>query len=152
MTTYEILLFAHLLGAIGWVGSNILLQLFAVRLLGHGSGADLQTFFAMIDYLSTRWFIPVSLWTVVFGIATAVEIDVSFGDLWITLGLTMFAISFLIGLLYLAPQSKRVHAIGEDEGPESDNYRAGIRKMIFASRIELLLLFTVVFVMVVRPT
>ncbi|MGH2958904.1 MAG: hypothetical protein ACRDKE_04820 [Solirubrobacterales bacterium] len=151
MTLLELLVFAHIAGAIGWVGGDTFIQLQGTRIVNRGTGAEIQSFVESIVYLTPRWFIPVSIWTVAFGIASAIEASFSFGDFWITAGLTMFVISFLIGLIYLGPQSERIKTIGESDGPDSAPYAANVKKLIFASRIELVLLWLTVFVMVVKP-
>ena len=69
--------------------------------------------------LTPRFFIPVSLATVAFGDRRRDRGLVSFGDSWITAGLTMFVISFLIGMAYLGPQSERSTKLGESDGPDS---------------------------------
>src|SRR6476659_6632726 len=108
MTLLELFVFGHVAGAIGWVGSNTFVQLLGTRTINSGSGDEVQSFVESIVFLTPRWFIPVSLWTVAFGIASAIEGSYSFGDFWITAGLTMFVISFLIGLIYLGLQSERI--------------------------------------------
>lgn len=151
MTLLELLVFAHVAGAIGWVGGDTYIQIAGSRTIKQGSGAEIQSFVSEIVFLTPRWFIPVSLWTVAFGIGAAVEASISFGDFWVSAGLTMFVISFLIGLLYLGPQSERIKKIGEGEGPDSPSYAANVKKLLMASRIELALLWLTVFVMVVKP-
>lgn len=151
MTLLELLVFAHVAGAIGWVGGNTVIQLQGSRTINSGTGDEIQSFVQSLVYLTPRWFIPVSIWTVAFGVAAAVEASISFGDVWISAGLTMFVVSFLIGMLYLGPQSERVEKLGESEGPDSAAYAANVSKLLFASRVELALLWLTVFVMVVKP-
>ena len=52
---------------------------------------------------------------------------------------------------HLGPQSERIKTIGESDGPDSSVYAANVKKLIFASRVELVLLWLTVFVMVVKP-
>jgi hypothetical protein len=151
MSLLELLVFLHVAGAICWVGSGSFTQVYAVRALGHGSGSEVQSFIGTIVWLTPRWFIPVSVWTVAFGVAAAIKGSFEFSDPWITAGLTMFIISFLIGITYLGPQSERIEKIGESEGPDSATYSANVKKLLLASRIELVLLWLTVFVMVVKP-
>lgn len=151
MTLLELLVFLHIVGAICWVGSGSFTQLYAGRTISQGSGAELQSFVGTLVWLTPRWFIPISIWTVAFGIAAAIEGSVAFGDAWVSAGLTMFVISFLIGMLYLGPQTERVAKIGESDGPDSAAYGVNVKKLLLASRIELTLLWLTVFVMVVKP-
>lgn len=151
MTLLEFFVFAHVAGAISWVGGDTFVQLLGTRTIKRGSGAEVQTFVESIVFLTPRWFIPVGIWTVAFGIAAAIEASYSFGDFWITAGLTMFVISFLIGIAYLGPQSERIEKLGESDGPDSSVYKENVSKLLFASRIELALLWVTVFVMVIKP-
>lgn len=151
MDTLELLIFAHVAGAVAWVGSGTLIQILGTRAIYQGTGEDSARFIDDVVFLSKRWFIPVGLWTVAFGIATALKASISFGDLWVTVGLTMFVVSFLMGAGYLGPQSERIAKIGESEGVESAAYDANVKRLIVASRIELFLLWATVFVMVIKP-
>lgn len=151
MTTYDVLVAAHVVGAVSWVGGNTLLQISGSRVAKRNNPAELEGFVSDLNYLTPRWFIPVSLWTVVFGIAATIDGPWSFGDPWISAGLTMFVISFLIGIAYLAPNSEKLAEIGENEGVASAAYTAQLGKILFASRIELALLWIIVLVMVLKP-
>ncbi|MFY9265714.1 MAG: hypothetical protein WAO61_09860 [Solirubrobacterales bacterium] len=151
MTTLNLLVFAHVAGAIGWVGGNTFLQIQGSRTISHGTGNEIQSLVSNLVYLTPRWFIPVSIWTVAFGIASAINADYSFGNFWITAGLTMFVISFLIGIAYLGPQAERIEKIGDNEGPDSEVYSVSVQKFLLVNRIELALLWATVFVMVVKP-
>lgn len=151
MSLLDFFVFAHVAGAICWVGSNTILQLLGKRLLDRGNGGETQNFVGDLVYLTPRWFIPISLWTVAFGIATTIDANLSFGDFWISAGMTMFIVSFLIGLLFLGPQSERVKKIGDEQGPETSAYGEAVAKFLLGSRIELGLLWLTVFVMVVKP-
>jgi hypothetical protein len=63
----------------------------------------------------------------------------------------MFIISFLIGITFLAPQTAKLVAIGESDGISSPPYTEKLSKILFASRIELALLWLTVLVMVMKP-
>jgi len=151
MTTYDVLVAAHVVGAVSWVGGNTLLQITGTRVAKRHNPDELEGFVGDLNYLTPRWFIPVSLWTVVFGIAATIEGPWGFGDPWISAGLTMFVISFLIGAAYLGPNSEKLAKIGESEGVASEAYTTQLGKILFASRIELVLLWVIVIVMVLKP-
>ncbi|MBJ7458817.1 MAG: DUF2269 family protein [Thermoleophilaceae bacterium] len=151
MSFLELLVFAHLAAAIAWVGGNTVIQLFGSRTINRGSPDEIQSFVGTLVWLTPRFFIPVSLATVGFGIAAALEASYSFGEPWISAGLTMFIVSFLIGIAYLGPQSERITKLGESEGTEAPAYAEGVKKLMFASRVELILLWVTVFLMVIRP-
>jgi hypothetical protein len=70
MSTYEFLLFAHILFVAAWVGTDIGLQVLAFRTLGAGPERTV-TFTADIEWLGTRFLVPSSLLVIVFGIPLA---------------------------------------------------------------------------------
>jgi hypothetical protein len=67
MSTYEFLLFAHLLFVVTWVGTDIGIQFLSLRVLGAGPQRTVE-FTADIEWLGTRLLIPASLLVVVFGV------------------------------------------------------------------------------------
>lgn len=151
MELLDILVFCHVAGAVSWVGGNSIIQVLGSRVIKTGTGNEIQKFVTDLVYLTPRWFIPVGIWTVAFGAASVIEAGYSFGDSWISMGLTMFIVSFVMGIAYLGPQAERIAKIGESEGFQSEAYVANVRKFLLASRIELGLLWLTVFVMVVKP-
>ena len=151
MTTYDALVAAHVIGAVSWVGGNTYIQISGTRIIKRNNADELAGFTADLDYLAPRWFIPISLWTVVFGIAAVSDAPWKFSDPWVDAGLTMFIISFLIGIAYLKPQTEKLIEIGESEGMSSQPYTAKLGNILTASRIELALLWLTVLVMVIKP-
>jgi hypothetical protein len=151
MTTYDALVAAHVVGAVSWVGGNTYIQISGTRIIKRNKPDELGGFVGDLDYLAPRWFIPISLWTVVFGLAATIDGPWKFSDPWIDAGLTMFIISFLIGIAYLAPQTAKLMTIGETEGIGSPAYSEKVSKVLLASRIELALLWLTVLVMVTKP-
>jgi uncharacterized membrane protein len=70
---------------------------------------------------------------------------------WIWLALVLFAVSFLLGVALFTPESKRIGNQIEAEGPESPAVQARISRLIRLTRIDLVLLFAIVFLMVAKP-
>jgi hypothetical protein len=151
MTTYDAIVAAHVIGAVSWVGGNTYIQISGTRIVKRNNPDELVGFTGDLDYLAPRWFIPISLWTVIFGIAAAADGPWKFSDPWIDAGLTMFVISFLIGIAYLKPQTEKLIAIGESDGISSPPYTAKVGQILTASRIELAFLWLTVLVMVLKP-
>lgn len=66
------------------------------------------------------------------------------------LGLLVWVISFAAGLGYLGPESGCIAKAIEREGPQSAEARQRIERIFVYSRLELVLLYAVVFMMVVK--
>lgn len=148
----DLYLALHVIGAVAWVGASTLFHITGRRVIAANNEQSLRQFFADGDYFSTRYFIPVSLLTVVMGIVLVLDVPyIEFSDPFVSAGLTMFIISFAMGAGYLGPQTgkllKRLDA-GEFGSPD---VQARVKQVLMVSSIELLLLWATVVVMVVKP-
>ena len=68
------------------------------------------------------------------------------------LGLIGYALSFLIGILFLEPEGKRIHSAMEAAGPDSPRAAFHVRRINVVSRMERVILYLVVAVMALKPT
>jgi hypothetical protein len=127
-----------------------MLQIMAVLALRSSLPGRKAEYAGEAEAIGMRLFTPAS--PVVLGLGFFL---VSKGDwgypLWVILGLAGLAFSFVTGILYLGPQSKRIKHLLETQGPESPEAIARIRKTLLASRIELVILVLLVFDMVLKP-
>jgi uncharacterized membrane protein len=152
ITLYEVLLFGHLLGVVAWVGANIVLQILSLRASAAG-GQRAVDFLADIEWLGTRYFIPISLIVVALGFWLVGESEGAYelSQFWVSAGLGMFLISFLLGAGFLGPESGRVAKLAAEGGPDQPEVQRRISRVIWVARFELLLLILVIFDMVVKP-
>ena len=75
----------------------------------------------------------------------------SLGDDWIVIGLVLFAVTFLAGFGYFSPEAKRVSKLIEAEGHDSPAVAARIKRLVVLTRIDLVILFLLIFDMSVKP-
>ncbi|MEW6581771.1 MAG: DUF2269 family protein [Actinomycetota bacterium] len=151
MTRYETLLLIHVVMAVVWVGGGAALNILAVRVVSAGSPERTVGFARDVEWVGTRVFAPASLLALGSGVWAASEGDWSFGDPWISMGFAGWAFSFLVGMLFIGPQSGRVSRVVAAEGPSSPAAQAGIRRILLVSRVELLVLLVVIWAMVAKP-
>lgn len=149
MDTHEFLLFGHLLFVITWVGTDIGLQILSLRALARPERS--VDFMADVEWLGTRLLMPASLLVLVFGILLVNEVGYDFGDLWITLAFAAFLFSFLLGAGFLGPESGRISKLADERGPAERDVQRRIRRVLWFSRLELLVLIAIVLDMVVKP-
>jgi uncharacterized membrane protein len=152
MSSYTVLVFLHVSAAIVWLGAAVTIQLLAIRADRSGDPGELQKIAADSEWLATRLFIPASLLVLAFGIALVVDGPWSFDQFWIVLGLAGYAFSFLVGILYLSPESGRIERLVAEHGGGHPAVIAATRRIFLVSRIELGVLFVVVLDMAVKPT
>ena len=149
MSYYEVLLFVHIATAAVWLGSGFFLQMLVWRAGRVNDGPLLQGVASNSGWLAQRIFIPASLAVLVAGVLLTIEGPWSFGDLWIVLGLAGYAISFLVGILFIEPEGKRIAAAMQagDVGRSAFH----VARINAVSRIELVVLYLVLAAMALKP-
>jgi uncharacterized membrane protein len=150
MTWYSFLLFVHISMAIVWIGGGLMMQFFALRAVKAGP-VRAAAFATDVEWIANRTLIPSSLLAVISGILLVVEGPWSFGDDWIVIGLVLFGITFLAGITFLGPESGRLGKLIAEQGLESPEAGRRLGRIILFSRLDLVLLFLIVFDMAVKP-
>ena len=150
ITTYEWLKFGHVLGVVAWVGANIVLQILSLRALKAGGQRSVD-FIADIEWLGTRYFIPIALTVVGLGFALVAELDLDLGEFWISAGIAMFLVSFITGSAFLGPESGRIARLAAERSPDDPEVQRRVSRLMWVARGELLLLILTIFDMVVKP-
>ena len=151
MTLYEFLLFVHVAAAVVWVGGGAMIQLFGLRALGSNDPNRLAQFAGDVEPIGNRALVPAALTAFLSGLALVWESEFwTFGEDWIVIGLVLFAITFVAGAAFFGPESGRVKKLIETEGV--DAAQARVRRLIVLSRIDLIVLFLIIFDMSVKPS
>ena len=150
MSYYELLLFLHVTAAVVWLGSGLFLQALVFRAQKVGDDGLIQGVASNSGWLAQRVFIPASLAVLAFGILLTIEGPWSFGDAWISIGLAGSITSFLVGILFIEPEGKRIAAAMA----AGERARAGfhIARINTVSRMELVVLYLVLAAMALKPT
>ena len=149
MSRYELLLFLHIASAITWLGAGLYVQFIASRAQRARDFDNLARIAREVGAASNAYFIPASLATLLFGILTTIDGPWSFGDLWILIGLAGWAATFATGTFFLGPSGKRIAELLQSDRAAAVNE---IRRVLLISRIDLVVLYTVVADMVLKPT
>jgi uncharacterized membrane protein len=149
MDLYSIFKFLHVLSAIAWVGGGLTLLALALFAEAQKDEATVMQVSAHSAFLATRWFIPTSLATLVFGIIATALIGL-WGEAWVILGLLGFAATFLTGMLGIKPLSEKI-ARASAEG-RMDDARAEGKKIMTISKFDYVLLIVVIADMVMKPS
>jgi uncharacterized membrane protein len=150
MTWYSFLLFVHVAMAVIWVGGGLMMQFFALRTKMSGEAERMAVLGEDIEWIANRVFIPGSLLAFLTGLLLVIESDFyGFGDDWIVIGLVLYAISFFSGILFLGPESGRIGKLTAEGSPQAGPRMA---RLVFFARLELILLFGLIYDMTVKPT
>jgi uncharacterized membrane protein len=151
MTWYTFFKSVHVLAAVIWIGGAFVIQAFALRILRTGDARRQAEFAQDSEVVGMRVFIPATWLLLLAGIAMMINLDLSWGQNWIVLGLIAFAVSFVVGAGFLGPESGRIAKVIERDGPESPEAQRRIRRILLIGRCELVVLFVVIVNMVVKP-
>ena len=148
MSWYEFLLFVHVSGAVIWIGGGSILQVYGMMLRRGGDADEIARFAGRAGVLGERLFVPVAVVVLLAGIGLMIEGSWSWSDLWVVYALVAFAASFVIGVAVLTPQAKKLPVVG----PATPEGQELIARIFGILRADLVLLFSIVFAMTVKPT
>jgi uncharacterized membrane protein len=97
-TLYDWLHYLHVLAAMIWVGGGVMLAVIAARVLRDSDPAAVGCFFATLRATAPFVLTPAALAVLGLGIGLVVDADSwDFGQLWVQLGVALFAAAFVIG-------------------------------------------------------
>jgi uncharacterized membrane protein len=153
LNTYETLLWLHVLFAILWVGGNVMLNLVAMRARTSGDSTQLASLFRTLAWFGGRYFVPVSLLTLVFGFWITAEGDWSYSENpWIGISLAIYTIAFLAGMLFFGPESSRiVQLLDDDPAAEDPHTQKRMKRYLNVAHADASALMVIVFLMAAKP-
>jgi hypothetical protein len=151
VTGYQIYLLLHVVGAIAWVGAQLVMTLFAGRAAVATAPGRMLELIGDAEWLGLRVFLPSNLLVLASGVLLVHEGPWSYGSLWIRLGLAGFSLSFLTGALFFGPQWGWLAKLVEAEGIGSPAAGRRLWGLLLATGIDLGVLLAVVTAMTVKP-
>ena len=150
ITAYQWYVAAHVLAAVVWVGGAAMTQALALRATRTGESLRIAGFAKDMEWIGMRVFLPASIVLLLFGVLAVHEGGWGFGEPWISIGMSVWILSFLTGMLFYGPESGRIARVTAERGADSPEAQARIRRIFLISRIELVLLLFTVFSMAVK--
>ena len=149
VTFYDVLKFLHVSLAIAWIGGGLLLSILAELAFRSPLPGRAAEFAREAGLIGERFFTPVSV--LVLGLGFWLEQRAHWGfHFWIVASLVLFGVSVGLGAGVIAPQAKKLRKLILAEGPEADVVKRQIRVLVTIARFDLVLLFTIVFLMVTK--
>jgi len=147
---YDWLLFLHILAAMVWVGGAVLLGAVVTRVLRGRDPGAVDRFVADLRAIGPRVLAPATVAVVGLGVWLVLESTAwDFGQLWVQLGLGLFAAAFVVGA---AHQSRT--AIGAERAAAQGDHEEALRQLIrwsWGYRLIVLLLVVATWDMSVKP-
>jgi uncharacterized membrane protein len=149
-TLYDWLLFLHVLAAMIWVGGGVILAVTAARVLRDPEPAAVARFTGNLRTIGPLVLAPATIAVLGLGIGLVVDTDAwDFGQLWVQLGLGLFAAAFLIGAVH---QSRTALAAERAAARNDDGEaRRQLRRWSWGYRLIVLLLVVAAWDMTTKP-
>ena len=148
---YTILKVFHILFAVIWVGGGVTINVLGTRAARSTDGPRMATFAGEAGWMGQRIFAPSALLVLIFGILTVLNGHIGFAHAWVIIGLVGSGLTIVTGAAFLGPTSSRVSEIVASRGPDDQEAKRLIGRLLVIGRIDLLVLFTVIAVMVIKP-
>jgi uncharacterized membrane protein len=152
LARYDVYLLLHVVSATVWLGGGLTLSVLGTRIAKQRDAARMASFARDAEWIGNHVFVPASALVLVFGFLMIHAGFPSFDQLWIQLGLGLFGVTALTGSLFLGPQAGKIAKLIEQFGEESAEVQEQIRRVLLVSRLDLLTLYSIVVVMVAKPT
>jgi uncharacterized membrane protein len=150
MTWYEFWLFLHILAAMVWIGAAVALQVFGILTKRAADPAKSAFFAQNASFLVLRVLAPTALVVLVAGIGLVENGGWDWSEPFVTWGVILWAAVAAVAFGYLGRAMGRGGAQLAAEGP-SPALALRMRNLMYLSRVLLLALVVIVFLMVVKP-
>jgi uncharacterized membrane protein len=148
---YSVYKMIHVLAAVVWVGGGASVTVLALLTEREGDPKALVSLGHKVEFMATRIFIPSSLVVLVFGILMMIKGDLDWGQFWVIVGLLGFAATFLTGVVFLGPQTKKLNVLAAELGAEHPLTQEKLKRLLLVARFDVALLLVIVADMVAKP-
>jgi len=148
---YFVFKMLHVGAAVVWVGGGLFITIIAVLAelandddqllqIGHWGGTFARGVFPVMSFIVLG-----------FGIAMTTNFNIPYNQFWLIFGLVAWALSAGTGILFLGPEAKRLNKAAAEHGPQSPEVQARLRRILLVVRVDVALMFLIVFDMVAKP-
>jgi uncharacterized membrane protein len=141
----------HVGFAVIWIGGGFLLTTLGLIAERQNDPEGIAAVAKQAAMVGEKLFTPASAIVLAAGIAMMINTNWGWGHFWITAGLVGFASTFVTGLGFLAPRSKKVHHLIQTVGTNAPETQAAIKEILLIARIDVAVLLLVIVDMVVKP-
>ncbi|HVS86538.1 MAG TPA: DUF2269 family protein [Gaiellaceae bacterium] len=148
---YALFRLIHVVVAVFWVGGGLLITVLGLRASSSDDPNEIVTLARWAGFVGEKMFAPAGLVVFAMGIAMMINTDWGWGKFWIDAGLVGYLATFVTGVAFLSPQSKRIAALAAEKGPTAPETLAAIQRILLIARVDVSVLVLVVADMVVKP-
>jgi uncharacterized membrane protein len=150
-TWYFVFKMIHVGAAVLWVGGGLFIAICAVLAELANDDDQLLEIGRLADEVASKVFPLMSFVVLGFGFAMTANGDIGYNQFWIIFGLIAWAASAATGILFLTQETKRLTTAMRERGPKDPEVQARLRRILLVLRMDVALMFLIVFDMVVKP-
>jgi uncharacterized membrane protein len=151
-TLYLLLKFIHIAAVIVWVGGLFALVVLNARAATTGDAAARATLGSQSEYFGRAVIGPAMGLTLLAGVATAGRIGFPFSSTWIVWGLIGFVLSVFLGAVAIPRAGTALGAAARSAAANDPRVADLARRLGLLSALNILILASVVWAMVFKPT
>jgi uncharacterized membrane protein len=144
--------FLHQLSAIVWLGGLLAVNVLQVRLGSRQDRAAQESLLRQTDLYGRAVIAPAAAITLLTGLVLIVQEDLALSDLWVAWGLIGLLLSLALGATLIRVTNAQLRRLAADPALEQPQWPAQQRRAAILFAINLLLLLSVVWAMVFKPT
>ena len=148
---YALFKTVHVTFALIWIGGGFLLTLLGIIAEQKNDPIEIATVARQAAMVGEKLFAPAGLIVFLMGVAMMLNTNWGWGKFWIVAGLIGYVITFLTGILVLAPLAKKTAASAETQGPTHPETMALVKRIMLIVRFDIAMLLLVVADMVTKP-
>jgi len=148
---YAVFRVVHVSVAVFWVGGGVLLTILGLKAETSDDPNEIALLARWAAWTGERLFAPAGGVVLLAGIAMMINTDWGWGKFWVVTGLIGYALTTVIGVAILTPQSKRIAQLSETKGATDPETIAAIRRILVLARFDVAVLLIVVADMVTKP-
>ena len=149
---YPWLKFAHVAAVAVWVGGVFALTVLNARLARMGEPAAVAALGQQSEAFGRTVIGPAMIIVLIAGLWMAGQFGIPFTSLWIVWGLVGFVVFILLGVVALGRTGAELGALARTAGPSDPRVAALRQRISVLSWLNLLVLVSVIWAMVFKPT
>jgi uncharacterized membrane protein len=148
---YFVFKMLHVGAGVVWVGGGLFITTCAVLAELANDDDQLLQIGHWAETVAGRVFPIMSFVVLGFGIGMTSNASIGYDQFWLVFGLIAWALSAATGILFLGPESKRLNKAAAEHGPKSPEVQTRLRRILLVVRVDVALMFLIVFDMVAKP-
>jgi uncharacterized membrane protein len=141
----------HVLAAIVWLGGGTAIALLAWRAQRAKDYVQLLQIGRQAEWLGTRIFTTASLVVLAMGVVLMHKGGFGYDHFWTLFGVIGWGVSFVVGAVFLGPQSGKLVKLVEAKGPDDPDVAARLNRVISVARTDAVLVLLIAIDMVAKP-